>query len=273
MHRLWLLQASAPRAAVLFDADGPEAARPDFDQWAALWRMGVSEPANRASTFALLARALPIMGDDAFCREVYEEVRHWKNWWGYGAGIGVDAGRGGLALRLGIVDDARQAFEDGMRWAEREGCPIEVGRNLAGLARVADCDGDIPLARSLLDRSVRLFRRLGARLYLDDVLTHRAELQARDSPVDRMDGGGRREGSPASTASRSVSPSGAGRDPSARELEVLRLVATGLRNREIATQLVISERTVERHISNVYRKLDLRGKADATAWALRTGLL
>ncbi len=58
----------------------------------------------------------------------------------------------------------------------------------------------------------------------------------------------------------------------ARELEVLRLVASGRSNREIAQQLVLSLRTVERHINNLYAKIGARGKADATAYAFRHGL-
>jgi ATP/maltotriose-dependent transcriptional regulator MalT len=59
----------------------------------------------------------------------------------------------------------------------------------------------------------------------------------------------------------------------ARELEVLRLVATGLTNREIATTLVISEKTVARHLSNMFRKLDVPSRAAATAYAYEHALV
>lgn len=58
-----------------------------------------------------------------------------------------------------------------------------------------------------------------------------------------------------------------------REVEVLRLIASGRSNREIANELVLSVRTVERHITNLYGKISARGKADATAFALRRGVL
>ncbi|MGI9148612.1 MAG: response regulator transcription factor [Chloroflexota bacterium] len=58
-----------------------------------------------------------------------------------------------------------------------------------------------------------------------------------------------------------------------REVEVLRLVANGQSNKEIAAELVLSVRTVERHITNLYAKIDARGKADATAYAFKHGLL
>ncbi len=57
-----------------------------------------------------------------------------------------------------------------------------------------------------------------------------------------------------------------------REVEVLRLVAAGRTNREIAAELVLSLRTVARHITNIYRKIGARGKADATAYAIRHNL-
>jgi DNA-binding CsgD family transcriptional regulator/pimeloyl-ACP methyl ester carboxylesterase len=60
---------------------------------------------------------------------------------------------------------------------------------------------------------------------------------------------------------------------SKREFEVLSLVAAGRRNNEVAEQLVISERTVARHVSNIYGKLGVRGRTEAAAWAVRSGLV
>lgn len=54
----------------------------------------------------------------------------------------------------------------------------------------------------------------------------------------------------------------------ARELEVLRLIAAGKSNREIGELLFISPRTVERHIANIYLKIDVNNRAEATAYAL-----
>lgn len=58
-----------------------------------------------------------------------------------------------------------------------------------------------------------------------------------------------------------------------REAEVLRLVAAGKSNQAIADELVISIYTVARHIVNIYAKIGARGRADATSYALRHGLL
>jgi DNA-binding CsgD family transcriptional regulator len=59
----------------------------------------------------------------------------------------------------------------------------------------------------------------------------------------------------------------------ARELEVLELVAEGLRNAEIAERLVLSQKTVDHHVSAILRKLDVRTRGQATAEAARRGLL
>src|SRR5207249_4852243 len=74
-----------------------------------------------------------------------------------------------------------------------------------------------------------------------DFLTDGADDRARQSPIDDT----------------------AGLTP--RELDVLRLVAGGETNAEIAHRLGLSVHTVERHAANVYRKIDARGRADATA--------
>ena len=59
---------------------------------------------------------------------------------------------------------------------------------------------------------------------------------------------------------------------SRREREVLQLLAAGESNRQIARRLALSTHTVERHVANLYRKIGARGRADATAYALRNGL-
>jgi DNA-binding NarL/FixJ family response regulator len=58
-----------------------------------------------------------------------------------------------------------------------------------------------------------------------------------------------------------------------RELEVLRLVATGKPNKQIATELSISERTARTHVSRILRKLRLSSRTQAALWAVREGLV
>jgi DNA-binding NarL/FixJ family response regulator len=70
---------------------------------------------------------------------------------------------------------------------------------------------------------------------------------------------------------------GSGDDPAAeltsRELEVLRLVATGKANKQIAAELTISERTARTHVSRILHKLRLSSRTQAALWAVREGLV
>ena len=74
------------------------------------------------------------------------------------------------------------------------------------------------------------------------------------------------EPTPAASATSSA------RTLSQREVEVLRLIAAGMSNQQMADELVISVRTVERHINHVYTKIGVHSKAQATAFALRARL-
>jgi len=58
-----------------------------------------------------------------------------------------------------------------------------------------------------------------------------------------------------------------------RERDVLKLVAQGQSNKDIAQRLVLSEHTVHRHLANILRKLDLSSRAAAAAWGARAGLV
>ncbi len=60
---------------------------------------------------------------------------------------------------------------------------------------------------------------------------------------------------------------------SSRELEVVELVAQGLTNREIASQLVIAEKTARNHVSRILEKLGLSRRTEAAAWAIKQGLI
>ena len=62
-------------------------------------------------------------------------------------------------------------------------------------------------------------------------------------------------------------------DLTVRELHVLRLVATGMTNKAIATKLFLSEKTVDRHVSNLFTKLDVTSRTAATAYAYEHKLI
>jgi DNA-binding NarL/FixJ family response regulator len=59
----------------------------------------------------------------------------------------------------------------------------------------------------------------------------------------------------------------------AREVEILKMLATGMANKQIAYQLKISEKTVRNHVSNMYEKLNIYDRAQAVLYAVRKGLV
>jgi len=144
-------------------------------------------------------------------------------------------------------DDARAALlqlrQAWASWQELE-VPYEAARTrvLVGLAMRAL--GDKDEAEMELDAARWIFQQLGA----GPDLARLEELSATAEP----------------TAAGGLS---------AREVQVLRLVATGRTNRAIAGELFISERTVERHVSNIFLKLDLPSRAAATAYAYQHRLV
>ena len=84
---------------------------------------------------------------------------------------------------------------------------------------------------------------------------------------------GHRRMSRGSTRSWCRPVAGSVRGLTARELEVLRLVATGKSNRDIAATLVISEHTVARHVQNIFAKLDVSSRGAAGAFAFEHDLV
>lgn len=79
-----------------------------------------------------------------------------------------------------------------------------------------------------------------------------------------------RGGAPAASPA-STQPPGTG-DLTVRELEVLRMIAQGLNNREIAGKIMISDKTVKTHVSNILSKLGLEDRTQAAIWAIKHGL-
>lgn len=68
-------------------------------------------------------------------------------------------------------------------------------------------------------------------------------------------------------------PSDHARGLTRRELQVLRLVATGKTNKAVAAELSLSEKTIDRHVSNIFNKLDVSSRVAATAYAYEHNLI
>jgi ATP/maltotriose-dependent transcriptional regulator MalT len=126
-------------------------------------------------------------------------------------------------------------------------CPYEVAQVRLLLGAAARRSGDEETAVLELEAAAATFDRLGARPDAD----HAAALLQRAGSTD---------------------PVGNVGGLSDREVEVLRLVSQGLSNRDIAARLVLSEHTVRRHLSNIFRKVGVGSRAGATAFAFEHGL-
>lgn len=157
---------------------------------------------------------------------------------------------------LGVLDTAAGRYED-------------AAAHLDDALALADaCAARYERALTLLARA-ELRAAIGskddARALLDEVRTICTPLGAAPA-LARADALAARLATPASATT--THPNGL----TEREVDVLRLIAAGRSNREIAAALFISERTVNRHITNLYTKIDAHSKADATAYALRNRL-
>lgn len=165
----------------------------------------------------------------------------------------VDRLLGLLSRSMGNSDRAIQHFDDALKFCRKTGLRPEtawVCHDYADMLLACDGEGDCAQAIVLLDESLAISSELGMRPLMESgaASLERAETQKVWKPSY---------------------PNGLTR----REVEVLRIVASGKTSAEIATDLVLSRRTVERHISNIYSKTDSRSRAEATAFAFTHGLM
>ena len=149
---------------------------------------------------------------------------------------------GALHLASGEVDEALDRLREACTAWQQLKLPYETARARVLYAQAIRAGGDEEGARLELRAALAAFERLGARPDAD--------------VVSRLMSGP--EALPA------------GLTP--REGEVLRLVADGRTNRDIAVELVISEHTVARHLQNIFAKIDVSSRSAATAWAFEHGL-
>jgi DNA-binding CsgD family transcriptional regulator len=157
-----------------------------------------------------------------------------------------------LSHTVGNLDRATIHFEDALAFCRKAGYRPELAWTCCDYADALvhrNNPGDHAKAMSLLEESLYISGELGMR----PLTVRAASLQekAQLEPVRAAE-----------------YPGGLTK----REVEVLQLIAGGKSNSEIAEGLVLSVRTVERHITNIYAKINARGRADATSYALSHGL-
>jgi ATP/maltotriose-dependent transcriptional regulator MalT len=160
------------------------------------------------------------------------------------SGLTAAAGqaRGALLLAAGDASGAVTTLRSACRLWQELDAKHRAAMTRITLAEAFRALGDEDAAQLELDAACAVFERLGARLDVKRV----AELKGRSELP-----GGLTE----------------------REAEVLRLVATGISNRDIAAALFISERTVHRHVSNIFAKLGVPSRTAAAAFAFEHHLV
>lgn len=152
------------------------------------------------------------------------------------------AAAGAVLLAMGQAEQALGRLREAWTiWQQLE-APYPSACVRARIARACEALGDADTARLHLEAAAHVFERLGARPDLDR-LCHQ-EPRARDIVAGL----------------------------SARECQVLCLIASGKTNREIATALGISEHTVARHVSNIFGKINVSTRTAASAFAFEKGL-
>jgi ATP/maltotriose-dependent transcriptional regulator MalT len=147
----------------------------------------------------------------------------------------VELATGDAAGALPYLRKARQL------WAHAQS-PYEVARVRLVTGRALTALGDIESARAEMEAACTTFRQLGATSATEET---------------------------AHLLSPAAKPAGL----SGREVEVLRLVASGRSNMQIAGELVLSEKTIARHLSNIFAKLDVGSRTAAAAYAFEHHLV
>ena len=189
-----------------------------------------------------------------------------------------------IMLACGDTGAASTAADELSKIAEHLRAPLLEAMSARSTGAVLLAKGEPKAALVRLQRACVLFHELGAPYEMARVreLMGMGYRQQKNPEGADLELAAAREGFAALGAQPDVAridglrrggTSGNGETLTARELEVLKLLASGRTNRAIAGKLTISEKTVARHISNIFTKLDLSSRAGATAYAYKNGLV
>ena len=192
----------------------------------------------------------------------------------------------GVAQAERDYERARDLFDEGLTVSAELGNEADIVHCLEGLATVAGEEGRIVRAARLWGAAESLLEKIEAvYTYVPDRSINRSQVAARSKTDEAAWEAAWAEGRVMSleqaveyALEKEPAPDPAAPEPylaglSAREAEVLRLVATGLTNAEVAEKLFLSSRTVDWHLSSIYRKLGLHSRVEATRFAAQHGLL
>jgi ATP/maltotriose-dependent transcriptional regulator MalT len=191
-----------------------------------------------------------------------------------------------IMLAAGDLEEARRAAGLLQDLAKELSMEVVDAMALHAVGAVRLAEGDARAALAPLRRSFETWQKLGAPYLAAKVrvLVARACRLLGDSDGCHLEIEGAREvfrelGAATDLAAVDAALAAAGtpetrpRGLTSRELQVLRLVATGKTNKAIAAELFLSEKTVDRHVSNIFDKLGVASRTAATAFAYENGLV
>jgi len=244
--------ASLGRASVMFDRGDFKTAVDLAERH--LRRLPAKNRTERAAALELMVRACLEEGRADEATHAVAELQAIAKEAGTGPLRALASVAAGLvAARSNDPKSARLHLEDAVDLFKESGAPFETGRARVELARVLGALGRSEAAVDEVRRAIDDLTPLGATLELD---------RARATLDDLTK-------SPA--ASSRTADDRKGLTP--REVEILRLISTGLNNQAIAERLFISEHTVHRHVANTLAKLNVSSRSAAVAQGGRLGLL
>ena len=200
------------------------------------------DPVHRSRVLPAAVDVLVDSGHTDDARPLADELEQVAQTFGSGALLAASAYASGLVeLEAGDPGGALPYLRKaGSLWA-REQIPYDGARVRVLTARALTALGDTASAQRELEAARRVFGELGAAPAV--------------AAVDRL-----------------LTPGSAPDGLTTREVEVLRLVASGRSNAQIAAELVLSEKTVARHLSNIFTKIDVGSRTAAAAYAYERGL-
>ena len=246
--------ASLGRAAIALDRNDRQGAVELAERH--LRRLPLKNRTERAGALELLIRALAVQGNVGnldrarAALEELEDIASGANTPPLVASARLSAGL--VANGAGDFETARRKLEDAVDLFDRSGAPFEAAQARVRLAGVLERLGRADAALAEVQRAREERARLDARV----------ELAAADAIRQRLASASKPAHAPADTVGLT-----------ARELEVLRLISSGLSNQAIGERLCISEHTVHRHVANTLSKLRVPSRSAAVAQAARLGLL
>jgi ATP/maltotriose-dependent transcriptional regulator MalT len=246
--------ATLGRAAIAVDRNDRQGAVELAERH--LRRLPVKNRTERAAALELLIRALAIAGQPGGLERARAALKELQNIASSAnttpllASASFSAGL--IASAAGDFESARRQLEDAVDLFDKSGAPFETAQARVGLTAVLERLGRSDAALAELDRARGELTRLDARF----------ELAAADAIRRRLVSASKPAHAPADAVGLT-----------AREVEVLRLISSGLSNQAIGERLCISEHTVHRHVANTLGKLGVPSRSAAVAQAAKLGLL